>query len=247
MNPDKVVVHDMDGDCRDMIFEFLREGVGQSSKTAHTHSHSEVLTFDIAGADVLRVGISDDSFLFTGRANCRTVPLLRVGVVSIDLDQHGVVNVFAKAITNRIQVDFETISSHLNSVRETACEILNELSRATGITLAEEPRTNKLAVRVNGDPGPNIADTKFVAAFSGNVLCLGSDELPDFIALNAFGFQVDQVSVKVVGASGPKFQQELRNGVLGSTRNADGGANRAPFHQCPNNLCSFVDAQLVHV
>lgn len=64
MNTAEIVVHVVQGDSSNMIFDLLRERVGEPSEAAHLHSHGEVLALDIAGADVLRIGLADFGFFF---------------------------------------------------------------------------------------------------------------------------------------------------------------------------------------
>jgi hypothetical protein len=51
-----------------MVFDLLRERIGQPSEAAHRHPHSEVLAFDVAGADVFRVGSAANSLAFAADA-----------------------------------------------------------------------------------------------------------------------------------------------------------------------------------
>lgn len=49
MNPAKVIVHEIDRDCINVILNLLGKGIGEAGKAAHAHAHGEVLSFCIAG------------------------------------------------------------------------------------------------------------------------------------------------------------------------------------------------------
>src|SRR6266852_6159387 len=55
----KVVMHVEQRNHRHMVVEFLTESVRQPSKSAHVHSHVEILPLHIAGADMLWIGVAD--------------------------------------------------------------------------------------------------------------------------------------------------------------------------------------------
>jgi hypothetical protein len=47
-----------------VIFDLLRERVSEPGEAAHLHPHGEVLPFDVAGVDLLRIGVTDIGLLF---------------------------------------------------------------------------------------------------------------------------------------------------------------------------------------
>ena len=48
----EVVEHKMKRNRMRMVLNFLREGICQSGKPTHVHSHSQVLTFNVTGRDI---------------------------------------------------------------------------------------------------------------------------------------------------------------------------------------------------
>src|ERR1035437_2089103 len=65
------------------------------------YSHSGVLAFDVAGRDMLLIGIANLGFLAATGAYCGAVSFLAVGIVAVNLHQHGVVDVFAESVRYR--------------------------------------------------------------------------------------------------------------------------------------------------
>ena len=47
MNPDEVVVHAVESNRRNVVFQFLGEGVSQSREPALLHPQRQILTLDV--------------------------------------------------------------------------------------------------------------------------------------------------------------------------------------------------------
>ena len=62
MNPAEIVVHVEEGHGINVVLDFLRKSIRQPGKPAHSHSHAEVLAFDVGSRDVLGVRGSRNSF-----------------------------------------------------------------------------------------------------------------------------------------------------------------------------------------
>ena len=79
MNPDKVVVHVVDRERRDVVLQFLRERISQSRHASNLHSHGKILPFNKARADMALIGISDLRLFLGPQAFGRGVAGLRGG------------------------------------------------------------------------------------------------------------------------------------------------------------------------
>src|SRR5579863_3776275 len=102
MNTAKIVVHEEESKRVLVVFDLFRESICESGKAPHGHSHRKVLPLNVAGRDIAGIGPSGDR-----RSNCSnapgwTVTAFRLGVGSVQLDQHRIVNVGAKGILNRL-------------------------------------------------------------------------------------------------------------------------------------------------
>lgn len=231
MNPDEVVVHAVESNRRNVVFQFLGEGVSQASESAHPHTHGQVLTLNKTGGDMLRVRVSNLAGFLAACASCGAVALLALGAVAVHLDQHGIVDIFAEPIGDRSQVHLQAIGCELHAIPETAREVLHKVRGASGITFANQPGANQLGVGIDCYPGPHVADAEFVAPFSRHVLLLGPDELPNFIALNPLAAEVYQMGIQVLGAGRAKLYQRFGNRVLRCARHAYRGTDRAALYQ----------------
>src|SRR4051794_16966215 len=93
MNPREVMVNVKECDGRNMVLNLFAEGIGQASEAAHLHPHVEILSLDIAGADVLRIGVAKPDLLFDAQTLRGAVPLLGFRIVPEHLDELRVVDV----------------------------------------------------------------------------------------------------------------------------------------------------------
>ena len=77
MDANEIIVYVVQRDGRDVILDFLRESIGQSSESPHRHPHREVLPFHVERADVLHVGITDADDFLRAVAHCRAGGMVR--------------------------------------------------------------------------------------------------------------------------------------------------------------------------
>ena len=60
MQAHKIVVREMQRNCRLQVFKFLAESICEASKAPHAHPHGQVLTLNHTGRDVGMIGGSSD-------------------------------------------------------------------------------------------------------------------------------------------------------------------------------------------
>ncbi len=202
MNPDEVVVHIVDRDRGNMIFDLLGKPVRQSGESANLHPHGQILAFDIARADVLRIGATDQRFLLAADAFGRTIAHTRAAFVhgaAVDFNQRRIVDFIVKVLCNCVEVVAQAISSQLNAIREAGFQILHEESGGVGVSAPYHPSANQLSIGVHGNPRPNVASMGIPRGqLRRDVLLFGSDEAPNLVTLDAFAGQVNQLLLHVV-------------------------------------------------
>jgi hypothetical protein len=66
-----------------VIIQLLAESIGQPRKAPHVHPHCQVLALNVAGRDVLLVGIANHDLALAADALCRAVPLGRAHKVFV--------------------------------------------------------------------------------------------------------------------------------------------------------------------
>ena len=121
-----------------MILDLLRKAVCQASETAHPHTHCEILPFYETGRNVIRVRLSaQDSSTASDAGRGAVAALWGVARRAEYLDEHGIVDVAAEGLFDRISVHSVTVSSELDFIGDPAGQILHERVGRTGLASAD--------------------------------------------------------------------------------------------------------------
>ena len=210
----------------------LTERIRQTGEAPHVHSHVEILTFHVAGADMFVIRRTDDVYALSAKTLCRAVALLSFGIVAEYLHQLRVVNVFSERIRDGIQVHLMAIRGQLDSVRQAAFNVPKELRRTPGIPPSYQPRNDQLGLRFNRRERPNVAAYSGFQLLFRNVLLLAADETPDFVNLDPLRGNVAYNAVLIVGTGRADAHQQAKNRAFRHARHADCRPNGAAFDQC---------------
>jgi hypothetical protein len=68
MQPDEVIMSEVQRHGRPVVFDLLAEPVGEPREPAHGHPHGQVLPLDQAGRDMVLIGVTHDRRLFRSYA-----------------------------------------------------------------------------------------------------------------------------------------------------------------------------------
>src|SRR6266404_9667229 len=123
------------------VLKLLAESVCQSGEPSHAHSHREILAFDIAGRDMLRIGVARDRMRLASDAIAGTVASI-IGRVAVELNKHRVVNVTTECAFYRLQVGSVAVCCNLYAILQPAREIINELVCSYRVTPSVMPARN---------------------------------------------------------------------------------------------------------
>ena len=173
-----------------MVVQLFAESIGQPREAPHPHPHVQVLPFNVARVDVLRIGPSANRGLIASRTNGRAVSDRCFGRRGVTLNEHRIVDV---AIERRIycaEIDVVSIGRELNTIREPTRQVLHERDCGLRAARADLPARDQLGVSGNRGPGPDIAITQFALELGGDVLRLRVNEAPNFIALDALAWKI---------------------------------------------------------
>lgn len=119
MNPAKVVVHVMERHRMLQIVQLFAECVGQSRKSAHRHSHRQILALDVARGNVAIIRVATDYRLASTHADCGAVAgFRRVLWRAINLLKLRVINLASKSILNCKQISSMPVGRKLNAIDE---------------------------------------------------------------------------------------------------------------------------------
>ena len=231
MKPYEVVVHMEQRDHGDVMIQLLAERIRQAREAPHVHPPVEILSFHVRRANVRVIRCADDVDTLGAQTLCRAVALLPFRIVAVDLHQLRVVNSLRERIRNGYQIHLVPVRGQLDSIRQTAFNVLKERSRTPGIPSSYHPRNHELGLSFNRGKCPNVSASPRFHLFGGDVLFFAADKRPDLIDLNAFRGNVADNAVLVISTSRADADQEPKDSAFRHARQSDGGANRAAFNK----------------
>ena len=122
----KVVMGEVQGDSRAVIFQLFTKPVRQTGEPAHGHAECQILSLNMRSADLRRVGIAADwdhlrSDDFSGR-----VPLLAVARGAVHLDELRIIDAHPETVFNCIRVRSKTIAGKLETPVSGFAKLLGE-------------------------------------------------------------------------------------------------------------------------
>jgi hypothetical protein len=247
MNSGKVVVHVKQGDHRNMVLNFLTEGVSEASESAHVHSHVEILPLYKARRNVRLIRASNNLDSFGAKTLRWAVALLPLRIVAVNLHQLRIVNLRAKRVRNGSQIHLVAVRGQLDSIRQPASYILKELRRTPSIPPSHKPANHQLGIGVNRSERPDVASTVLFGDFWRDVLLLGIAERPDFINLDPLRRNVADGRILVFCASIPDTDKQAKNCTFRYASHARRRPNGTAFDQRCDNRYFLRHAYLVHI
>ena len=109
------------------------------------------------------------------------------------LNQHRVIDIAGEGRVHGVEIDVVPVRRELDAVCQPIRQIFHESDGRFRSSRSYEPARDKLCVRVDGDPGPNIAVTKLPLKLRGHVLRLRVHEAPNLVALDALTGEIAQM------------------------------------------------------
>lgn len=247
MYPAEVVVHEVECQCVLVILNLFREPVRQPGEAPHVHPHREVVPLDIASRNVFSFRPAvNDSWDCADALRGAVAGFFSLRLISIQFDQHRVVNFSSEGEINGVQISAMAVSSQLNAVRKTGSQVIHEALGVIRRAPANTPAGNEFGIRAEGCPCPHISVAKLPALIGGHVLFLRVAERPDFIALDSLARQVAQRLVLIFRASLSNLRQQLNHSVFRNARHSHRSAYRITFNKGRDNCGLAVNREVVH-
>ena len=187
MNTAKIVVHEIQGQRVLMRFStFFENPLVRRSKAAHRHPHCQILTLNIAGRNVLLVGLPNDWGSHCSNALRGAIArIFTLRFVPVQFDQHSVINFSPERQFHSSQIDSQSIRGQLDAVGQPSGQVVHEVLGIPSIARAHAPAGNQFSVRTNCGPRPHVTIAKLAAKFFRHILFLRIAELPNLIALDS--------------------------------------------------------------
>src|ERR1019366_6326977 len=116
--PAKVVVCEVQGTRSFQVVQLLREAIGQSSKSADRHSHSQVLPLHVTGGYMAQIRSSVTYFNYGLYHRGRRVSSRRVvlPVIAVQLYQLGKIGLTSEYVLHSLAVEVESIGRDLKAM-----------------------------------------------------------------------------------------------------------------------------------
>src|ERR1035437_3279310 len=248
MNLDEVVGKVAECHSGGMVLDLFTEGICQASEPANRHAHGQVVPFDIAGVDVLRVGVTRNGVTLATKTNRGTVTLLSAFCDAVDLDQLGVVDISTEGSINGLDVQLQSIASELDAIRQSAGQILDKVPSGNRVALANQPAGDQLGIGIDCGPEPCIACAGVLGCdVFGDGLLFAVAKGPALINLHSFALEVLENSVLVLGAERANLKDQPHHGSFRHAGYAHGGTDGIAFNQATDDLGALFRSEAVHV
>src|ERR1019366_6871350 len=138
--------------------------------------------------------------------------------------QLGIVNFHTESTLDSFQIGSVAVCGDLHAPYDTAGAIVHEIHSPISAASANEGRDDQLSIGVKPDPCPNVAPSDLF--FGGaDVLRLGSDIRPDFVALQTAHTNVADMFVMVFHAGRAEIDKELSHSIPRNSRHARRGTD----------------------
>jgi hypothetical protein len=242
----KIVVHIMQADRVSVVFDTLGKCIRQPSEPPHAHPHSEVLAFDVARRNVLRVRVAGAAERLGSLDLRGAIAACRMRDLAIELDQLGIIDIRAKAGLDCFQIGAMPICRDLDAPSESAGQITHKADCRCAAPIANEPRWNQLRIGTHRNPRPNVASSLRRGFGEHDVALLGIDEAPNLIELEPLARQITERLVLVCRARFAGIDQQFVDGIDRNVSDAACRAETVAFDQQIEDVSAFGDGQPVH-
>jgi len=186
MNPDEVVMSEVQGQGALEVAELLGEGISQTGESTHLHPNGEVLTLNIRSGNELDFRAAHDRRRDRRLDAWWAIAGLSGSLRFVQLDQLGEVHACAMPrLFYGITVGREAVRRELDATGQAVVQIEDKGPGRWGIALSDREGGDQLAVGVHRYEDILIANLRSVAG--GNALLLLPNIRPDFINLNKLG------------------------------------------------------------
>ena len=230
-----------------MVPQFPGKSIRQASVTSHGCSDGPILSFNVAGRNMLWVRLPHDFMDFNSDAlgGRVTMFLLRF---SVDFLQHGIIDIGSKGILYRFKVRFVAVRRQLHSEFQPCRQIVYKFLRFRRIPSSESPASDQFAIGINCRSQPNIARIRMLSRnIFGAVFFFAINPTPHFIQLQTAALEVLENQVLVLSAERADLVDQTHHGLFGHACYADGGADAVSFNQATDDLGALFGSEPVHM
>ncbi len=135
------------------------------------------------------------------------------GRLAEELHKLGIVDSAPESPFDGFQISLVAIGGKLDTVLQTAAQIVHELDCILAASSANQPRDYEFAVAIKRGPGPCVASFLGRSLGASDILLLGVGEAPNFVALDPAGRDALHMLVVHISADRARINQQLGDGV----------------------------------
>src|ERR1700692_666934 len=243
MNAAEIVIREVQGHSGFQMRELFRERIGQSRKSSHRHSHSQVLPLHKRSADVIGIGIALSDFGYNPRDAWWGVPRfgrIELPVVAKHLRELREVAIRSKALRRGHGVVVQSVRGELHAVCDPLIQVPQEGPCIGAHALADAKRGNELGFCVNRNVNPLVSEFGRVTA--PHVPAFLADVSLDFVNLQIPGAEIPHSRVHQSGTMLSRNEQEMHDRIAIESSEPFCTADRAPFQKAMQRTHSRVCA-----
>src|SRR5690606_15026269 len=126
-----------------MVFQFFAEGIGQTSKPTHGHTHGQVGALYVGRTDMFHIGIAFNCGLLRAVESSGAVAPLRANGLAVNLYKLRIIYISAKSALNSLKVRLMAVRGQLYAVGEAAAQIVHNIDRGFTRTVADVIRNHQ--------------------------------------------------------------------------------------------------------
>lgn len=246
VNAAEVVVHEVERDGVLVILNFLGKSVRQTREPAHSHSHRQILAFDVTGGNVSVVRLARHNCPARAHTLCGAVTGISLLGSAVNLHQLGEVDFIPEGIGHGFQIGFMAVSRQLDAMGQPSGQVMHEVIRCARIARSHVPAWHQLGFGVQSNPSPNVASAWWSRFREGYVLRLSVAERPNLVTLEQRAVEAAENTVLINGTRAPevgKQGHDSRAMDTGHSRNRPKGIS---LDERGHDSCSHFGGQLVH-
>jgi len=240
MHAAEVVVRKMQIHSSPKIFQFSGKSVRQPRESAKLHSDGQVLPFNVAGRNVVGIGITASDLGYNLRDLSWGVAFISLlAVISVELRKLSEIRIAAERFLDCLAIEDVGIGGQLHTmVSDSAPNVGHEGLRVFARPLADQERRNQFSVSVQSDENPLVAELCRIAL--ADVARLLHQEGPDFIALETATRQFAHFLVHQFLAAFASHDQKAHDRVPVQACQSFRGSDRAALKQALQRPCSGI-------
>lgn len=224
------------------VVPLAAETVCQARQSAHSHSDSQVGSFNVRGANQVAVRVTDPRFNNSALQFGWTVARRAFRHSSVNLDQLTIVNASAKAEGNGIRISGHSVSGKLKVASGRLIQFFNKDFGIVAGASAQMPSQDQLATPFDCQKRPSIALPPVV--WIPFVPFFAIAKSPQFVGLNFIDLEaVDPVLQQPLAFVASDFEN-AKNGRNGHVAESCGTANATAFRQAIENAKQFFVGQV---